>query len=105
MKSKNISGYIYLALCIIFWASIPVASKKILVELNNLQMLFYSTIFSFLALGVILLIQKKHKIMKQISRKDYLNMAFLGFLGAYLYYVLLYGAFALTTAQESRQKN
>lgn len=100
MKSKNISGYIYLALCIIFWASIPVTSKKILVELNNLQMLFYSTIFSFLVLGIILLIQKKHKIMKQISRKDYLNMAFLGFLGTYLYYVLLYGAFALTTAQE-----
>lgn len=99
MSKKN-PGYIYLALCIIFWASIPVASKKILVELNNLQMLFYSTIFSFLVLGLILLIQKKHKIMKQVSRKDYLNMAFLGFLGTYLYYVLLYGAFALTTAQE-----
>jgi len=97
---KKISGYIYLALCIIFWASIPVASKKILIELNNLQTLFYSTIFSCLVLGIILLIQKKHKIIKQISRQDYLNMAVLGFLGSYLYYVLLYGAFALTTAQE-----
>ncbi|MBS3081228.1 DMT family transporter [Candidatus Pacearchaeota archaeon] len=97
---RNLKGYLYLSLCIIFWASIPVASKKILVELNNLQMLFYSTIFSFLVLGIILLVQKKHKLMKNYSRKDYLNLAFLGFLGTYLYYVLLYGALALTSAQE-----
>ena len=38
--------------------------------------------------------------MKEYSAKDYFNMAFLGFLGTYLYYVLLYGALALTTAQE-----
>jgi len=75
MNEKG-KGYIYLALCILFWASIPVASKKILVELNNLQMLFYSTIFSFLVLGTILLIQKKHKIIGKISKKDYLNMVF-----------------------------
>ncbi|MBI4919396.1 DMT family transporter [archaeon] len=97
---KNFSGYIYLAMCIIFWASIPIASKKILVQLNNIQMLFYSTVFSFAVIGLILLFQKKHKIMKKYSKKDYLIMSFLGFLGTYLYYVLLYGAFALTTAQE-----
>lgn len=97
---KNFSGYVYLALCIIFWASIPVASKKILVELSSLQMLFYSTLLSFVAVGSILLIQKKYIGMKQYSKKEYLNMALLGFLGTFLYYVLLYGAFALTTAQE-----
>ncbi len=99
MKEKT-EGYLYLGLCILFWASIPIASKKILVELNNLEMLFYSTIFSFLILGLLMIIQKKHNEMKKISLKEYLNMAFLGFLGTYLYYVLLYGAFALTTAQE-----
>lgn len=97
---NNIEGYLYLTLCIIFWASIPIASKKILAELNNLQMLFYSTIFSVIILGLILLFQKRYKIMKDYSSKDYLNMTFLGFLGTYSYYVLLYGAFTLTTAQE-----
>ncbi len=99
MNEKKI-GYLYLALCIIFWASIPVASKKILVELNNLQMLFYSTIFSVVILALLLFIQKKQKIMAKYSLREYLNMIFLGFLGTYLYYVLLYGAFTLTTAQE-----
>lgn len=87
---RNISGYVSLILCIIFWASIPIASKKILVELNNIQMLFYSTIFSFIVLSIILLTQKKYKIMKTIPKKDYLEMAFLGFLGTYLYYILLH---------------
>lgn len=96
----NKSGYMSLILCILFWASIPVVSKKILVELNNLQMLFYSTLFSFIVLGLIFLIQKKYKLMKNYTLKDYFDMAFLGFLGTYLYYVLLYGALALTTAQE-----
>lgn len=94
------SGYIYLSLCIVLWASIPVVSKKILVEIDNLQMLFYSTIFSLLVLGFVLVAQKKHRIMSKYSGKDYFIMAFLGFLGTYLYYVLLYGAFELTTAQE-----
>ncbi len=63
-------------------------------------MLFYSTLFSSITLGLVLLAQGKYRIMRNYSKKDYFNMAFLGFLGAYLYYVLLYGAFALTTAQE-----
>lgn len=97
---NSFKGYVYLALCIILWASIPVASKKILVELDNLQMLFYSTIFSFLVLLLLFFVEKKYRLIGNYSSRDYLNMAFLGFLGTYLYYVLLYGAFALTTAQE-----
>ena len=97
--NKN-KSYFYLALCILLWASIPVASKKILVELNNIQMLFYSTILSFLVLGVVLLIEKKAAVMKTYSLKDYLRMGFLGFLGTYLFYILLYGAFALIPASE-----
>jgi len=89
-----------LALCILVWASIPVASKKILVELDNLQMLFYSTIFSFLIAGALLLAQGKERQFRQYSARDYGIMAVLGFLGCYLYYLLLYGALALTTAAE-----
>jgi drug/metabolite transporter (DMT)-like permease len=99
MHKKTVS-YIYLSLCILFWASIPVASKKILVELNNLQMLFYSTILSLLVIGGVLAVQKKTPVLKSYTRKDYFKMAVLGFLGTYLYYVLLYGAFSLTTASE-----
>ena len=98
--NKKLKSYFYLTLCILLWASLPVVSKKILVEINNIQMLFYSTVLSFIVMGGVLLFQKKTEIMKSYILKDYLIMGFLGFLGAYLYYIFLYGALALTTAQE-----
>ena len=93
-------SYLSLALCILLWASIPVASKKILAELSNLQMLFYSTIFSVFALGALVLWQRKTVNLKDYTLRDFANMCWLGFLGAFLYYVLLYGAFARTSAAE-----
>ena len=93
-------SYLSLALCILLWASIPVASKKILAELSNLQMLFYSTIFSVFALGALVLWQRKTVSLKDYTLRDFAYMCWLGFLGAFLYYVLLYGAFARTSAAE-----
>ena len=93
-------SYLNLALCILLWASIPVASKKILIELNNLQMLFYSTVFSVIALGVMVLWQRQTARLFQHKLRDIAHLAWLGFLGAFLYYVLLYGAFANTSAAE-----
>lgn len=93
-------SYLNLALCIVLWASIPVASKKILVELNNLQMLFYSTVFSAVALGGLVLWQRKVATLARHTLRDFTHLGWLGFLGAFLYYVLLYGAFANTSAAE-----
>ncbi len=96
----NIRGYAYLSLCILLWASIPVASKKILLEMDYFQMLFFTSLFSFLTLLLINLLGGYWRSMKNYGKRDYGNMIFLGFLGAYLYYILLYAAFSLTTAQE-----
>jgi drug/metabolite transporter (DMT)-like permease len=99
MKPK-VQSYFYLSLCILLWASIPVTSKKVLVELSNLQMLFYSSVLSAAAIGVIAVVQGKISTMKRYRWSDYRELSILGFLGAFLYYVLLYGAFARTTAAE-----
>lgn len=100
LKDKKSNAYFNLSLCILLWASIPVVTKKILVELDNLQMLFYSTILSTLVLGVLVVFQKKIKDFKKHNKKDYIVMFLLGFLGNYLYYIFLYGALKRTTASE-----
>lgn len=97
---KKFIAYTNLALCILLWASIPVATKKILTELDNLQTLFYSTVLSTLVLAALIVFQKKIKDFKQYNKSQFGTMFFLGFLGNYLYYVLLYGALSKTTAQE-----
>ena len=93
-------SYFNLALCILLWASIPVASKKILAELDNLQMLFWSTVFSVLALAALVVGQGKISTLKSYGLPGILSLGWLGFLGAFLYYILLYGAFARTSAAE-----
>ena len=95
------SPYFYLALCILLWASIPVATKKILIELDNIQTLFYSTIFSTAVMGILVLVENKSKLLKGYGHKKILFMAVLGFLGNYFYYILLYAAFERTTAAEA----
>ncbi len=100
MTTAQRISYFNLALCILFWASIPVVSKKILVEMTNVQMLFWSTIFSFVVLAGLLVAQGKVRLLSRYSLRAYGWMALLGFLGAYLYYILLYGALARTTAAE-----
>ncbi|WP_461207310.1 DMT family transporter [Clostridium sp. DL1XJH146] len=99
-KITRENAYFNLALCILLWASIPVATKKILVELDNLQTLFYSTIFSTLVMGILVIFQKKKSEFKKNTAKEFSIMFFLGFLGNYLYYVLIYGALDKTTASE-----
>ncbi len=93
-------SYFNLALCVLLWASIPFASKKILSDLNSLQMLFYSAVFSAFALGALVVGQGKVSSLARYSLRDYAHLSCLGFLGAFLYYVLLYGAFANTSAAE-----
>ena len=63
-------------------------------------MLFYSTVFSVVALGVLVVGQRKIASLVRYTLRDYAHLSWLGFLGAFLYYVLLYGAFARTSAAE-----
>ena len=51
-------------------------------------------------MSTIVLFQKKTKALNTYGLKDYLKIGLLGFLGTYLYYVLLYAALAVTSASE-----
>lgn len=63
-------------------------------------MLFYSTLFSCLVMCGIVLFEKKMHVLQTYTVSDYGKIGVLGFLGTYLYYVLLYAALALTSASE-----
>ncbi len=63
--------------------------------------MFYSFIFSVSGLFLIVLFQRKLKILKEYTQKDYLRMAGMGFVGCYLYYIFLFGALMFAPAQEA----
>jgi drug/metabolite transporter (DMT)-like permease len=102
---NNQSTYIYLILTIILWSLTPAVAKLALGELNNYQLLFYTSIVGVISLFFVNLFQGKLKLLSKYKKKDYLIMFGMGFLGIYLYYILLYGSFALSPAGKANVLN
>lgn len=64
-----------------------------------------ASVFSSFALFLILIIQGKFILLKQLQRKDLLHSALLGFLNPFLYYLVLLKAYTLLKAQEAGTLN
>jgi drug/metabolite transporter (DMT)-like permease len=97
---KKTVAYLNLALCILLWGMIPVVSKKVLAEIDNLQMLLFSTILSSAVMFIVMVMQRKVRLLNSYTAADYGRIGVLGFLGTYLYYVLFYAALSFTSAAE-----
>ncbi len=98
---KQRQAYIYAIISILFWSTVASAFKISLKYLDFLQLLFFASIISILALFVILLVQNKLNLLKNYSKQDYLHSALLGFLNPFLYYVVLFRAYSILPAQEA----
>ena len=93
MKDKT-KAIIYILICVVFWSLCPVVSKLGQVNLDNHQFLFWSSAVSFLACLGVTVATNQSKIFLTYKTRDWLNAIFLGFLGTYLYYILLYFGYA-----------
>ncbi len=97
--------YLYLAVPILFWSGVPAVAKLALGELNNFQLLFFNCIVAVISLSLAVLLQNKQNYLLKYTKFDYLKMFGMGFLGIYLYYVLLYGSFALVPSGQANMIN
>lgn len=93
MNSKT-KAITYTLICVALWALIPVVSKLGQANLDNHQFLFWSSVISFLAFLVATVAVKQSKMFLSYKRRDWFNAIGLGFLGTYLYYILLYFGYA-----------
>jgi len=93
MTSKT-KAIIYVLICVGLWALIPIVSKLGQANLDNHQFLFWSSFVSFMAFIIAIVAAKQSKTFLTYKRKDWLSVIFLGFLGTYLYYILLYFGYA-----------
>lgn len=102
---KQKQAYSYAIITVLLWATVASAFKISLRFLNIFQLLLYSSATSVIVLLLILQIQKKLKLLRDYSKKDYLNSALLGFLNPFIYYVVLFQAYSLLPAQEAQTLN
>lgn len=102
---KQKQAYTHAIVAVLLWATAASAFKISLRYVDFLQLLFYASIVSLIALFLILVVQKKLPLLRAYSRKDYLYSAALGLLNPFLYYVVLFKAYSLLPAQEAQPLN
>ncbi|MCF8260110.1 MAG: DMT family transporter [Melioribacteraceae bacterium] len=100
MDNKK-KSYLLAFFAVFFWATSATAFKLTLEGMNNVQLLFYSSISSTIALVFIGLL-KRVKFFKTLFNP--INLL-IGFMNPFLYYLILFKAYSLLPAQEAQPLN
>jgi drug/metabolite transporter (DMT)-like permease len=98
-------AYLFGLATVLLWSTVASAFKLTLRYVDHLQLLFYSSLFSTIVLGAILIGQRKSRLVFSGSRKDYTRSMLLGALNPAIYYLVLFKAYDLLPAQEAQPLN
>ena len=99
MPKEKIS-YLYISLTVLFWGSTAAVGKLLLKNLDNFQLLLFVSLFGTISLFIAVLLQKKLDVIKKYNLRDYCHFALMGFIGIFLYHVLLFAGLSIAPAQE-----
>ncbi|MBT4089137.1 MAG: DMT family transporter [Deltaproteobacteria bacterium] len=90
LMNSKLKGTVFVLICVALWALIPVVAKLGQTTLDNHQFLFWSSLVSFIVLGIAATVAGTIGEIKKYSLLDWLYFLFLGLLGTYIYYLFLY---------------
>ena len=102
---KQKQAYLYAALVVLFWSTIPTAFKISLRYLDVLPLLFYASLVSIVTYFLFLLVTNKLYLLKSFSKNDYFHSALLGLLNPFLYYCVIFKSYQLLPAQQAQPLN
>jgi len=102
---KSSQAYIYAALSVILWGTIPTSFKIALSELSIVTMLGIATLVSMLVLFNILAATGKIKFLGKMTRNEILWSALLGLINPVLYYLMLLTAYSRLPGQVAQPVN
>ena len=97
----NKTSYLYICLTVLFWGSTAAVAKLLLRDLNNLQLLLYISLIATVCLFIIVIFQDKIDIIKKYNFRDYRHFAIMGFIGIFLYHILLFAGLTFAPAHEA----
>jgi drug/metabolite transporter (DMT)-like permease len=103
--SNQNQAYWFAAIAIFFWSTVASAFKLSLAYLSPIQLVFYATLFSIAALFVIILLQQKLHLLRQYPKAAMARLIPLSLLNPCLYYIFLFEAYDLLSAQEAMAIN
>lgn len=98
-------AYLYALGAVLIWSTVASAFKISLRTLSPAHLLLYANLVSVLLLGGILLCRRELGLALPKNLQELLRSACLGLLNPFLYYLVLFKAFALLPAQEAQPLN
>jgi len=98
-------AYKYALLAVLLWSSVATAFKLTLRVLSVESLLFYSTLSSLAILFIIILKEHTLSLLFSLSKQTYIKLFILGLINPFLYYLVLFRAYALLPAQEAQSIN
>lgn len=90
---------------VLAWSTVATAFKLALRHLDHYQLLFLANVFSLLALGIVLATGGAWRQLGRTTRLQFSRAALLGVLNPFLYYLVLFKAYALLPAQVAQPLN
>ncbi len=104
LKQSN-QAYLYGFGAICLWSTVATAFKLALAHFSPLQLVFVATAASIVALGAVLLAQKKLNLIKtQFKERPWFYLQ-TGLINPFLYYLVLFKAYDLLPAQQALSLN
>jgi drug/metabolite transporter (DMT)-like permease len=98
-------AYLFAAVTVFFWSTVASAFKLTLGYISSEELLLYSTFFSLLILGTIVVSSGRLSEIRRWPAREFLRSALLGFLNPFLYYLVVFKAYSLLPAQEALTLN
>lgn len=98
-------AFIYAALSVLLWGTIPTAFKIALAELSIVTMLGITTVVSTVVLFVIMLLTGKFCLLKKTTRRELMWSALFGLINPVGYYLILLTAYSRLPGQVAQPIN
>ena len=102
---NNTTALISAGIVLLLWSSVATAFKIALRYLKPFELLFLSTLISFLALTLIMLFTGRFSKLQFVSKKNRQNLLLAGILNPVIYYLLLFKAYDMLPAQFAQAVN
>lgn len=102
---KQTKAYLFTLLAVTFWGTAASAFKIALQYVTPYLLLFYSVLFSCVALLAILILQGKISQLFRVSSNQIGKAALLGFINPFFYYIVLFKAYSLLPGQIAMSLN
>lgn len=103
---RNQSKAYFLAIsAVLLWSTVATAFKMALAGMNFVNLLFVSSLVSFILLAIILFASGKVKTVFDVTLKSWVYSAIMGFLNPFLYYIILLKAYSILPAQIAQPLN